>query len=74
MNESYQAPTVVACVGALSRRVSFVPAPFGQVLMAKVTSVDRGACIRDLSQYPGEVRRGTHAHARTQDASMHART
>ena len=48
----------------------------GQVLMAKVTSVDRGACIRDLSQYPGEVRkdkntstRAVHARART-----HART
>ena len=73
VNESYQAPTVVACVGALSRRVSFVPAPFGQVLMAKVTSVDRGACIRDLSQYPGEVRRGMREHAHTQDERMRAK-
>ena len=73
MNESFQAPTVVAFVGALSRRVSFVPAPFGQVLMAKVTSVDRGACIRDLSQYPGEVRRGMREHAHTQDERMRAK-
>jgi hypothetical protein len=27
----------------------------GQVLQILATSVDRGACIRDLSQYPGEV-------------------
>ena len=44
----------------------------GQVLMAKVTSVDRGACIRDLSQYPGEVRRGMREHMHTQDARMYA--
>ena len=42
--------------------------------MAKATSVDRGACIRDLSQYPGEVSRGSHAHAHTQDARTQART
>ena len=45
--------------------------------MAKVTSVDRGACIRDLSQYPGEVKRGmlAHAHARRTHACTleHAR-
>ena len=29
--------------------------PLPMVLLTKASSIDRGACIKDLSQYPGEV-------------------
>ncbi len=30
--------------------------PLPMVIQTRASSIDRGACIRDLSQYPGEVR------------------
>jgi hypothetical protein len=30
--------------------------PLPMVIQTRASSIDRGACIKDLSQYPGEVR------------------
>ena len=30
--------------------------PLPMVIQTRASSIDRGACIKDLSQYPGEVK------------------
>lgn len=44
--------------------------PLPTVLAARVASIDRGACIQELSQYPGEVGGGPRARATPLEARV----